>query len=199
MRRMRSDQKRKAHPCRTTPRFEPLSYARGLRLLAMALAAPAMAYRPDPGTEPQGRPDAGPANSMEYRGGSLGPATHGQGSSNSAVHPEEAQHRAAGAGPAPVVQIRRVEDTGFEFLQVGGGFLVGATFVGAERWPPPLPPLPRRATGGRLKRRNTVTKEMASDLHVRRSDAISLVVCEPGSMCARCAKTDRDAAHTLAK
>ena len=57
-------------------------------MLAMALAAPAMAYRPDPGTGSlQERPGAGgSSNSMEYRGGNLGPATHGQGSSNSVVH-----------------------------------------------------------------------------------------------------------------
>ena len=101
-------------------------------LLAMALAAPAMAYRPDPGTGSlQERPDAGSANSMEYRGGSLGPATHGQGSSNSAVHLRKRSTAPQAPAPAPVVQIRRVEDNRFEFLQVGAGFLVGATFVGA--------------------------------------------------------------------
>ena len=100
-------------------------------LLAMALAAPAMAYRPDPGTGSlQERPGAGgSANSMEYRGGNLGPATHSQGSSNSVVHLRK--RSTAHQAPAPVVQIRRVEDNRFEFLQVGAGFLVGATFVGA--------------------------------------------------------------------
>jgi len=100
-------------------------------LLAMALAAPAMAYRPDPGTGSlQERPGAGgSANSMEYRGGNLGPATHGQGSSN--VHLRRAVRQAPAPAPAPVVQVRRVEDNRFEFLQVGAGFLVGATFVGA--------------------------------------------------------------------
>lgn len=100
-------------------------------LLAMALAAPAMAYRPDPGTGSlQERPGAGgSANSMEYRGGNLGPATHGQGSP--AVHLRRTARQAPAPAPAPVVQIRRVEDNGFEFMQVGAGFLVGATFVGA--------------------------------------------------------------------
>ena len=100
-------------------------------LLAMALAAPAMAYRPDPGTGSlQERPGAGgSANSMEYRGGNLGPATHGQGSS--AVHLRRTAPQAPAPAPAPVVQVRRVEDNRFEFLQVGAGFLVGATFVGA--------------------------------------------------------------------
>jgi hypothetical protein len=41
------------------------------------------------------------------------------------------QAPAPAPAPAPVVQIRRVEDNRFEFLQVGAGFLVGATFVGA--------------------------------------------------------------------
>lgn len=99
-------------------------------LLAMALAAPAMAYRPDPGTGSlQERPDAGSSNSMEYRGGSLGPAASGQGSSNSAVHLKK--RRTAPQAPAPVVQVRHVEDKSFEFVQLGAGFLVGATFVGA--------------------------------------------------------------------
>lgn len=100
-------------------------------LLAMALAAPAMAYRPDPGTGSlQERPDAGgSANSMEYRGGNLGPATPGQGSS--AVHLRRTARQAPAPAPAPVVQVRRVEDKSFEFLQLGAGFLVGATFVGA--------------------------------------------------------------------
>lgn len=98
-------------------------------LLAMALAAPAMAYRPDPGTGSlQERPGAGgSANSMEYRGGNLGPATPGQGSS--AVHLRRTARQAP--APAPVVRVRRVEDKSFEFLQLGAGFLVGATFVGA--------------------------------------------------------------------
>lgn len=100
-------------------------------LLAMALAAPAMAYRPDPGTGSlQERPGAGgSANSMEYRGGNLGPATRGQGSS--AVHLRRTARQAPAPAPAPVVQVRRVEDKSFEFLQLGAGFLVGATFVGA--------------------------------------------------------------------
>ena len=104
-------------------------------MLAMALAAPAMAYRPDPGTGSlQERSGAGgSANSMEYRGGNLGPATHGQGSSNSVVHLKKRStaQQAPAPAPAPVVQIRRVADNRFEFLQVGAGFLVGATFVGA--------------------------------------------------------------------
>lgn len=100
-------------------------------LLAMALAAPAMAYRPDPGTGSlQERPGAGgSANSMEYRGENLGPATPGQGSS--AVHLRRTARQAPAPAPAPVVQVRGVEDKGFEFLQLGAGFLVGATFVGA--------------------------------------------------------------------
>jgi hypothetical protein len=100
-------------------------------ILAMALAAPAMAYRPDPATGSlQERPGAdGSSSSMEYRGGNLGPATTGQGSSNSAVHLKK--RSTAPHAPAPVVQVRRVEDNRFEFLQVGAGFLVGATFVGA--------------------------------------------------------------------
>ena len=102
-------------------------------LLAMALAAPAMAYRPDPGTGSlQERPGAGgSANSMEYRGGNLGPATHGQGSSTVHLRRTVGQAPAPAPAPAPVVQVRRVEDNRFEFLQVGAGFLVGATFVGA--------------------------------------------------------------------
>ena len=102
-------------------------------LLAMALAAPAMAYRPDPGTGSlQERPGAGgSANSMEHRGGNLGPATPGQGSSAVHLRRTARQAPAPAPAPAPVVQIRRVEDKGFEFLQLGAGFLVGATFVGA--------------------------------------------------------------------
>ncbi len=102
-------------------------------LLAMALAAPAMAYRPDPGTGSlQERSGAGgSANSMEYRGGNLGSATHGQGSSAVHLRRTARQAPAPAPAPAPVVQIRRVEDNRFEFLQVGAGFLVGATFVGA--------------------------------------------------------------------
>lgn len=101
-------------------------------LLAMALAAPAMAYRPDPGTGSlQERPGAASSNSMEYRGGSLGSASAGHGSSNSAVHLKKRSTAPQAPAPAPVVQVRRVEDKSFEFLQLGAGFLVGATFVGA--------------------------------------------------------------------